>query len=99
MNGSTTWRIGAAATVAAVSALVVSLGALGAAVPNPCKLVPAATVASTLKLKGPAPSGKLTTRADGAVKQDVCTFAIAGKQLQIDVAPHQVSGGSGGGAP
>ena len=67
--------------------------------PNPCKLVPAATVASTLKLKGPAPNGTLTTRTDGPVKQDVCTFAIAGKQLQIDVAPHHGLGGSAGGVP
>jgi len=83
----------AAAVVAAVAAVA---GASGAATPNPCTLVPAGTVASTVGLKGVTLTGKLSTRADGAVKQSVCTYAHGKATIQIDVAPHQTSGGSGG---
>jgi hypothetical protein len=72
---------------------------LAATVPNPCTVVSTATIASTLGVKGTVASGKLTTRPDGKVKQDVCTFSVAGTNLQIDDAPHQPVGGYGGGAP
>jgi hypothetical protein len=81
---------------AAIAAAVVASGAAGAATPNPCSLVPGATVASTLGLKGVTLSGKLSTRPDGKVKQSVCTYTNGKTSVQIDVAPHQPSGGSGG---
>jgi len=58
---------------AAMVAIMGAAGALGAATPDPCSLVPGGTVAATLGLKGVTLAGKLSTRADGAVKQSVCT--------------------------
>jgi hypothetical protein len=90
--------------VCVTSAVILAVGVwaasgLAATVPSPCTLVSTATIASTLGVKGTVASGKLTTRPDGKVKQDVCTFTVAGTQLQIDAAPHEPVGGSGGGAP
>jgi hypothetical protein len=81
---------------AAVLAGATAAGALGGAVPNPCTIVPSGTVASTVGLKGVSLVGKLSTRPDGAVKQSLCTFSRDGATLEILIAPHQPSGGSGG---
>jgi hypothetical protein len=82
----------------AAAALMACLGATVAAgaVSNPCKVIPARTVAATVGLEGVALHGKLTTRPDGKVKQSVCTYTHGDVTLQIDLAPHQPIGGSGG---
>jgi hypothetical protein len=76
--------------------IVAVAGARAAAVPNPCALVPAATVASTVGLKGVMLKGKLSTRPDNGVKQSLCTYKHGSTAIEILVAPHQQSGGSGG---
>jgi hypothetical protein len=70
-------------------------GANAAAVPNPCTLVPSAAIASAFGGTA-APSGARSTRPDGKVSQTLCTFSKGDAKLQIMIAPHQVSGGSGG---
>jgi hypothetical protein len=87
---------GAVLAVAGASALVAGAAAGGAPVPNPCKLLPGSTIAAAVGLKGTALSGKLSKRPDGATKQTLCTFTHGAAKLQIYVAPHQASGGSGG---
>jgi hypothetical protein len=67
--------------------------AAGAKTPNPCTLVPIGTLGSTVGLTSP---GKLSTRPDGRVKQTLCTFTKGATMLEIYVALHQPSGGSGG---
>ena len=76
---------------------VAAVTAAGAAsVPNPCTLVPAATLSSAVGLKGVVLKGKVSTRPDGAAKQTLCTFKHGAAVLEIYIAPHQPSGGSGG---
>ena len=85
----------------AVSAVVAAAGwtaaAPGAApVPNPCKVVPFSTISTSVGLQGASLVGKLSTRPDGTLKQTLCTFKHDAAALEIYVAPHQQSGGSGG---
>ncbi len=90
--------------IMSIGAALAVLGIVGptasaATVPNPCQLVSVATVASTIGLKGVPLAGKLSTRPDGRVTQSLCTFSHGGTTIEILIAPHQTSGGSGGGAP
>ena len=89
-------RVGLVAAGACLAAAAWAVTAAGAAVPNPCTVVASGTVATTMGLKGVTLSGKLTTRPDGRVKQSVCTYTVGKNTIQIDLAPHQQSGGSGG---
>lgn len=86
----------ASAALATAFFAVVALTASAATVPNPCKLVAPVTIASTLGLKDVTLKGTLSTRPDGAVKQSLCTFTQGTTKIEIMVAPHQTSGGSGG---
>jgi hypothetical protein len=74
----------------------IASAASAATVPNPCKIVPAGTVVSAVGLKGVSLEGKISTRPDGLAKQTLCTFKHGAALLEIYVAPHQQSGGSGG---
>ena len=97
MSGSVRPRLVAAAAVLSAACLgVFATAALAATVPNPCKLLSPATIASTVGLKGVTLTGILSTRPDGAVKQSLCTFTHGTTKIEIMVAPHQPSGGSGG---
>jgi hypothetical protein len=82
--------------LAGAVALVFTAGASAAKVPNPCSLVPASEVTATMGVKGATLVGKLSTRPDGAVKQTLCTYTRGAATLEIQIAPHQTSGGYGG---
>jgi hypothetical protein len=69
-------------------------GASAATVPNPCMLVPSSAIATAFG--GTAPAGVKSTRPDGKGTQTLCSFTKGVAKLQIIVAPHQASGGSGG---
>ena len=88
-------RASVAVGVAAVSGWIV-VGASAATVPNPCTILPGSTISGTVGLKGVTLQGKVSTRPDGPVKQSLCTFKHAGATLEIMIAPHEASGGSGG---
>ncbi len=94
MTGTAVSRIAGLTAIGGAIACAWVGSAIGAAkVPDPCTLVPAAKVLSTTGVKV---AGKLSTRPDGPVKQSLCTFKQGDIQLQIGLAPHQVSGGFGG---
>jgi hypothetical protein len=76
--------------LAAATSFTAGAGATG--VLNPCSLVPASKVASSVGLSGVVLTGTRSTRSDGAVKQTVCTFKHGDAQLEIYVSPHQASG-------
>jgi hypothetical protein len=94
VSSRTLWRVIGVLGAAAVLAGLLAAAADAAAVPNPCAIVPGSAIAPLFG--GSAPTGKRSTRPDGAVKQSLCTFTRAGAELQIYVSPHQASGGSGG---
>lgn len=93
------WLVVGSAAVIAACLSVFAPTASATAVPNPCTIVPVATVASTLGLTGVSLKGKLSTRPDGRVRQSLCTFTHAATKIEILIAPHQPVGGSGGGLP
>ncbi len=87
----------ASGVAAAVLAAGWAVGAVAAgAVPNPCTIVSVSAVSSAAGLKGVVLHGSRSTRPDGAVKQSICTFKHGPATLEIYIAPHQPSGGSGG---
>jgi hypothetical protein len=93
-------RLGGGALVAGTVWVVLGAAAAsGATVPNPCTLVSASAVASSLGLEGAPLTGVLSKRADGPVKQSLCTYTHGTTKIQVQVAPHIPSGGSGGGVP
>jgi hypothetical protein len=97
MSGSAVRRLVAASTACLIaSSGSVALGAPAAAVPNPCTIIRAATIATTVGLKAVTLMGKLSTRADGKVHQTLCTYLHATTTITIILTPHQPSGGSGG---
>src|SRR5438132_4050242 len=83
-----------------VLAAVLAAGAVpsgsAATVPNPCNIVPTSVISSSVGFSGAALKGKVSTRPDGMFKQTLCTFTKGGAKLEIYIAPHQPSGGSGG---
>jgi hypothetical protein len=81
---------------AGVVALVFASGASAATVPNPCTLLAASEVNATVGVKGATLVGKLSTRPDNLVKLTICTYTRGAATLQIEIAPHQTSGGYGG---
>jgi hypothetical protein len=93
-----------AAATASGAALAVALGAAGSAiaapavanVPNPCTILALPVVSSTVGLGGVTLHGVRSTRPDGRLTQALCTFTHGTAKLEIYVAPHQPSGGSGG---
>jgi hypothetical protein len=89
------WRFGAFAGALAL-AVGLTAGASAAKVPNPCTVVSASTVSSAVGDKGAMLVGKLSTRPGGLVKQTLCTYTQGAATLQIIIAPHVQSGGSGG---
>jgi hypothetical protein len=97
MKGWLRYLVGAASAALAVATFA-ALAQGAAPVPNPCVLVSADTVGSTLGLKTTA-AGKVSTRPDGSVKQSVCTYQDGATMIQLALSPHQQSGGSGGGVP
>ena len=85
-----------AGTAALAAVVAPAAGAARTAVPNPCRVVPGATISTAFGSKGASIAGVTTTRPDGAVKQSVCTFNHAGDVLTIYLSPHQPVNGSGG---
>jgi hypothetical protein len=94
MSGRPVVRIGGAIVAGAWIACVWSGFAAGAPkVPDPCTLVPAGTIASTVGVSG---AGKLSTRPDNGVKDTLCTIVQGAAKLEISVSPHHGVGGYGG---
>lgn len=88
--------------LACVALLVAPVGVTHPALelPNPCTVLPAASINTTLALPASThAAGKLKSAVANGIPYKTCNYAVSGKTLFVEVAPAAFGNGGFGGPP